>query len=164
LSSLPPTAATTDGLPLFAAAAAVVVPRRSLRSPFGIAAAAGADVSGVAARRLRYSSSVISIAPPGVAAERGEDPAVDGSHREEEGGGVKDDDEDEYHKGGGGNRQGHHRVVVAPSSFDAAGAVANVRVAVVAVGNDDGVHCPPEVRRHRRLVFQYLLIGVYSFR
>ncbi len=51
---------------------------------------------------------------------------------------------------GGGSRRGHRRVVVTPSSFDAAGAVANVCVAVIAIGNDDGVHRPPEVRRHSR--------------
>jgi hypothetical protein len=44
---------------------------------------------------------VISVAPPGVAAERGEDPAVEGSHGGEEGGGVEDDDDDKYHEGGG---------------------------------------------------------------
>ncbi len=43
---------------------------------------------------------MISIMPPGVAAKRGEDPAVDGSHGREEGGGVEDDDNDKYHKGG----------------------------------------------------------------
>ncbi len=54
------------------------------------------------------------------------------------------------------------------SSFDAVGAVANVCVAVIAVGNDDGVHRPPEVPQRSAdiagLVFQYLLIGMYSFR
>jgi hypothetical protein len=40
---------------------------------------------------------VISVAPPGVAVERGEDPVVDGSHGGEEGGGVDDDDDDKYH-------------------------------------------------------------------
>ncbi len=49
---------------------------------------------------------MISFAPPGVAAERGEDPAVDGSHGGEEGGGVEDDNDDEYHKGGGGGGRG----------------------------------------------------------
>jgi hypothetical protein len=42
--------------------------------------------------------------------------------------------------------QGHSRVIVAFSSFDAARAIANVCVVVIAVGNDDGVHHPPEVR------------------
>ncbi len=42
-----------------------------------------------------------SVALPGVAAKRGEDPAVDCSHGGEEGGGIEDDDEDKYHKGGG---------------------------------------------------------------
>ncbi len=51
---------------------------------------------------------------------------------------------------GGGSRRGHCRVVIAPSSFDAAGAVANVCIAVIAVWNDDGVHRPPEVCQHSR--------------
>jgi hypothetical protein len=41
---------------------------------------------------------VISVTPPGVAVERGEDPVVDGSHGREEGGGVEDVDDDEYHR------------------------------------------------------------------
>jgi hypothetical protein len=49
---------------------------------------------------------MISVALPGVAAKRGEDPTVDGSHGGEEGGDVKDDDDDEYHKGGGGGGGG----------------------------------------------------------
>jgi hypothetical protein len=49
---------------------------------------------------------MISIAPSGVTTERGEDPAVDGSHGGEEGGGVEDDDNDGYHKGGGGGGRG----------------------------------------------------------
>ncbi len=61
--------------------------------------AAGAN-SGATARRWRYCSSVISIAPPDIATKRGEDHAVDGSHGGEEGGGVKDDNDDKYHKGG----------------------------------------------------------------
>ncbi len=44
---------------------------------------------------------MISLAPPGVAVERGEDPVVDGSHGGEEGGGIKDNDNDEYLEGGG---------------------------------------------------------------
>ncbi len=76
---------------------------RSRCSPFGIAAA---DVVGAVAHRQRYSSSVISIALPGFAAKRGEDPAVNGSHSGEEGGGVKDDDNDKYHEGGGGGGGG----------------------------------------------------------
>ncbi len=105
LSSLTPlTAAATDGLP---PSAAVVVPQRLCRSPFGInavaasTAAIGADVGGATARCQRNSSSVISAAPMGVAAKRGKDPAVDGSHSGKEGGGVEDDDDDEYHEGGG---------------------------------------------------------------
>ncbi len=50
------------------------------------------------------ASSVISVAPPGVAAKRGGDPTVDGSHCREEGDGVKDNDDDKYHEGGGGGR------------------------------------------------------------
>ncbi len=44
---------------------------------------------------------MISIVPPGVAVERGEDPMVNGSHSGEEGGGIKDDNDNEYHEGGG---------------------------------------------------------------
>ncbi len=51
---------------------------------------------------------------------------------------------------GGGSRRGHRQVVIAPSSFDAAKAIANVCIAVIAVGNNDGVHWPPEVRQHSR--------------
>ncbi len=50
---------------------------------------------------MTYSSSVISVVPPDIAAKRGEDPVVDGSHGREEGGGVKDDDDNKYHKEGG---------------------------------------------------------------
>ncbi len=50
----------------------------------------------------------------------------------------------------GGSRRGHRQVDVAPSSFDAARAVANVCVAVIAFGNDDGVHRPPEVCQNSR--------------
>jgi hypothetical protein len=53
-------------------------------------------------------------------------------------------------RGAGGRRWGHRRVVVAPSSFGTAGAVANFCIAVVIVGNDDGVHHPPEVCQHCR--------------
>jgi hypothetical protein len=42
---------------------------------------------------------VISVAPPDIAAERGEDHAVNGSHGEEEGGGIEDDNDDKYHEG-----------------------------------------------------------------
>ncbi len=49
---------------------------------------------------------MISVMPPGVAAKRGEDPVVDGSHGREQGGGAKDDDDDEYHEGGGGGGGG----------------------------------------------------------
>ncbi len=49
---------------------------------------------------------MVSVAPPGVAAERGEDPEVDGSHGGEEGGGVEDDDDDEYQERGGGGGGG----------------------------------------------------------
>jgi hypothetical protein len=59
------------------------------------AAATATNVGGATARCWRYSSSVISVAPPGVAAERGEDPVVDGSHGGEQGGGVEDDEDDE---------------------------------------------------------------------
>jgi hypothetical protein len=58
-----------------------------------------ANVGGVATHRQRYSSSMISVALPNVAAEKEEDPAVDRSHSGKEGGGVKDND-DKYHKGG----------------------------------------------------------------
>jgi hypothetical protein len=51
-------------------------------------AAAAANIVGAAARGWRYSSSVISVAPPGVSIKRGEDPVVDGSHGGEEGGGL----------------------------------------------------------------------------
>ncbi len=57
---------------------------RELRAPSRrVVAAAGAN-GGAAARHRRYSSSVISVVPPNIAAERGEDPAVDGSHGGEE--------------------------------------------------------------------------------
>ncbi len=69
---------------------------------------------------------------------------VDRSQGEEEGGGIEDDNNGKYHKGGGEEAR-HRQVLVAPSSFDAAGAVANVSDAVVTVGNNDGVHRPPEV-------------------
>jgi hypothetical protein len=49
---------------------------------------------------------VITVAPPGVSAERGEDTAVNGSHGGEEGGGVEDKDDDEYQEGGGGGGRG----------------------------------------------------------
>ncbi len=49
---------------------------------------------------------MISVAPLGVAAKRGEDPAVDGSHGGEEGGGVEDNNNDKYHEGGGGEGGG----------------------------------------------------------
>ncbi len=62
------------------------------------AAAADADVGGAAARHWRYSSSVISIAPLGVAVERGEDTVVDESHDGEEGGGVEDNNDDKHHR------------------------------------------------------------------
>ncbi len=52
--------------------------------------------------------------------------------------------------GSKGRRRGHRQVIVTPSSFNAAGAVANVRDAVVAVGNGNGVLRPPEVRQHCR--------------
>jgi hypothetical protein len=42
----------------------------------------------------------------GVAAKRGEDPAVNGGHGREEGGGTKDNDNNNYHKGGGGGGGG----------------------------------------------------------
>jgi hypothetical protein len=48
-------------------------------------------------------------------------------------------------KRGKGRRRGHPQDVIAPSSFDATRAVTNACVAVVAVGNNDGVHRPPEV-------------------
>ncbi len=93
---------------------------------------------------------MISVALFAVASERVEDPVVDGSHGRDEGGGVKDDDNNECHEGGGGRRQGLRQVVASPSSLGAAGAIAKFCIAVVAVGNDDGVHHPPEVRQHCR--------------
>ncbi len=94
-----------------AAAAAVFVPQKLPRSSFGIAAATAvaavaANVIGDAACHRRYSSSVIAVALPGVVAERGEDPTVNGSHGGEEGGGIEDDNNDEYHEGGGGGGGG----------------------------------------------------------
>ncbi len=41
-----------------------------------------------------------SVAPPDIAAERGEDHAVKGSHGGEEGGGIEDEDNNKYHEGG----------------------------------------------------------------
>ncbi len=82
----------------------------------------------------------------------------------EEGGGIKDNDDNKYHEGGGGRKRGHCRVVIAPSSFDAAGAIANVKVAVITIGIDKGVPVPQRYADIAGLVFQYLLIGMYSFR
>jgi hypothetical protein len=56
---------------------------------------------------------VISVAPPGVAIERGEDPVVNESHGREEGGGVEDDDDDEHH------RKAHPGCVVLVAVVDA---------------------------------------------
>jgi hypothetical protein len=53
----------------------------------------------------RYSFSVISVAPAGVAAKGGEDPAVDGSHGREERGDVEDNNDNEY-LGEGGEEAG----------------------------------------------------------
>jgi hypothetical protein len=63
-------------------------------------------VATAAVRHWRYSSSMISVVLPGVATERGEDPAVNGSHGGEEGGGNKDDNKYEYHDGGEGGGGG----------------------------------------------------------
>jgi hypothetical protein len=63
----------------------------------------------------------------------------------------------------GREEAGHRGVVVAPSSFKAAGAVANICDAVVAIGNDDSFHPPQRSADIARQVFQYLLIGMYSF-
>ncbi len=94
-----------------ATATADVVLQRLRCSPFGIAATMAAATStaavlGATARHWRYSSSVIAVAPLGVTAKRGEDPAVDGSHGGEEGGGIEDNDDDKYHNGGGGRGGG----------------------------------------------------------
>jgi hypothetical protein len=93
------------------------------------------------------TANSVPLDAPGVTAKRGEDPAFNGStagRREEA---LKTMTTTSTTKGGG---QGHRRVVVAPSSFGAAGAVANFRIAVVAVGNDNGVHRPQEVCQHCR--------------
>jgi hypothetical protein len=53
--------------------------------------------------------------------------------------------------------------VVAPTAFGAAGAVANFCIAVVAVGNNNGVRHPPEVCRHRRAgipIYPYLNVFI----
>ncbi len=45
------------------------------------------------------TANSVPLDAPGVAAKRGEDPAVDGSHGREEGGGVKDNNDGKYHEG-----------------------------------------------------------------
>ncbi len=74
---------------------------------------------------------MISIELLDIAAKRGEDPTVDGSHGREEGGGIKDKDDDKSTRGEG-RKQGHRRAVVAPSSFEVLvlGVAAVVAVAV----------------------------------
>jgi hypothetical protein len=54
------------------------------------------------AKATMATANSVQLDAPGVAAERGEDPAVDDSHGGEEGGGVKDnnDNKNEYHEGG----------------------------------------------------------------
>jgi hypothetical protein len=44
---------------------------------------------------------VITVVPADIAAKRGEDPAVNGSHGREEGGGIKEDDNNKYLEWGG---------------------------------------------------------------
>ncbi len=56
---------------------------------------------------------MISVAPPGVAVEREEDPVVDGSHGGEGGDGVEDDDDDKHH------REAHPGCVILVTVVDA---------------------------------------------
>jgi hypothetical protein len=64
-------------------------------------AAAPIDISGAVVRPQRYSYSMISIVLPGVAAKKGEDPAVNGSYGREKGGGVEDNNNNKCREGGG---------------------------------------------------------------
>ncbi len=68
-------------------------------------------------KTVKATMAIANSAPleaPGVAAKRGEDPAVDGSHGGEEGEGVEDDDDDNYHEGGGGGGGGTAKPSSAP--------------------------------------------------
>jgi hypothetical protein len=91
---------------------------------------------------------MISVMLPGVAAERGEDPVVDGSHGGEEGGSIEDKDNDEYHEGGGGGGGGTAKSLL-PSPPLMPPEPCQCLHCSRPIGNDDGVHHLPEVRQHK---------------
>ncbi len=106
---------------------------------------------------------MISVAPPGVAAEKGEDPVVDGSHGGEEGGGVEDVDDDEYHEGGGGEAGAppsrHTPPPLTPQEPSPTSALHSSPLGTTTVFT-----VPQRSADIAGLVFQYLLIGMYLLR
>jgi hypothetical protein len=106
---------------------------------------------------------VISVAPPGVAFERGEDPVVDGSHGGEEGGGVEANDNDEYHKGRGGVGGGTTESSLPPPPLTLPEPSPMSALQSSPLGTTTVFTVPQRSADIAGLVFQYLLIGMYSF-
>jgi hypothetical protein len=107
---------------------------------------------------------VISITPPGVAVKMGEDPVVDGSHSGEEGGGIEDDDKDEYHEGGGGVVGGTAESSSPPPPLTPPEPSPTSVLQSSPLGTTTVFTVPQSSANIAGLVFQYLLIGMYSFR
>ncbi len=146
---------------LFGIAAAVAAAAAAAAA--AATAAAAADVGGAATCRWRYFFSVISVALPGVAAERGEDPMVDGSHGREEGGDVKDDNDGEYHEGGGGVGGGTTKSSLPPPPLMPLEPSPMSALQSLPLGTTTVFTVPQRSADIAGLVFQYLLIGMYSF-
>jgi hypothetical protein len=163
----PPTAATTNGLllppPLLALSCnGCIVLHLGLSPPLRLLPPPLPPpmLAVDATRHWRYSSSVISATPLGVAIKRGEDPAGDGSHGGEEGGGIKDDNNKEYHKGGGG---GTAKLSCPPPPLTLLGQLPMSALQLLLLGTLTVFIIPQRSADIAGIVFQYLLIGMYSF-
>ncbi len=107
---------------------------------------------------------MISVALTGVAAKRGEDPAVDGSHCGEEGGCIEDNNNDnEYNKGGGGGEGTAKSLLpLLPLAPPEPSPMSTMQLLLL--GTTTVFTVPQRFGDIARKVFQYLLIGMYSFR
>ncbi len=89
---------------------------------------------------------------------------VDGSHGGEEGGGVEDDDDDEYHEGGGGVGGGTAESSAPPPPLKPPEPAPTSALQSSPLGTTTVFTVPQRSADTAGLVFQYLLIGMYSFR
>ncbi len=106
---------------------------------------------------------MISIGLLGVAAERGEDPVVDGSHGGEKGGGVKMTTTMDATRGVGEGGGGTAKSSMPPPPLMPPEQLPTSTLQSLELGTTTVFTIPQRSAFIARLVFQYLLIRMYSF-